>query len=117
MPVARAQPQRRRHETQHPQRPAVRLCQLCPSASHLGELLVEQRRLRRTLACLKSKIERIHEALDNAVKSKDLDFHSGRNNFLKLGGVGLSRYTNERSDSLTRMETLNRQIIEIDGHE
>ena len=83
----------------------------------MGDLLVEQRRLRRTLACLKSKIERINEALDNAVKSKDLDFHSRRDNFMQLGGDDLSRYMNARADALKRMETLNRQIIEIDGHE
>ena len=84
---------------------------------HLGELLVEQRRLRRMLACLKSKIQRSHEALKKAVETNDVNFRSRYSDFLNVGGKDLSRYMQEYADGVERMDTLNRQIREIDGHE
>ncbi|MDE0126435.1 MAG: hypothetical protein OXN97_17845 [Bryobacterales bacterium] len=84
---------------------------------HLGELLVEQRRLRRSLACLKSKIERISEKLKAAVESNHVNFKHRHNDFLKVGGGDLSRYMKEYKDGLERKGTLDRQIREIDGYE
>ena len=91
---------------------------------HLGQLLVEERQLSRTQACLESKIYRIYETIKETVSLKDglflacvANFPGYHQKFTEVGGGDLPRFMKEYEETLLRLSELRNQIKAIDGPE
>ena len=88
---------------------------------HLGQLLVEERQLAKTLACLESKLQRIHEALGGVVKLRDaLPFARAKKlpeleqAALDAGAADLGRHLDAYGETSRKLTELRRQIESID---
>lgn len=89
---------------------------------HLGRLLVEARKLRKTKACLESKIFGICRPLKQTLGLDDshygidvTTFPAKRKEFMDAGGGDLTRYLKDYEDTIQRITELERQINAIDG--
>ena len=83
---------------------------------------MEERQLKKTLACLESKIFRIRRLLEQITGSKESllpslvkDFPKQRQRFLEEGGSDLSRYMEEYEETLHRLYNTRQEITAIDS--
>ena len=88
---------------------------------HLGQLLVEERQLARTMACLESKLQRIHEALGVVVSARDAHpmvrtakLPEPLQGASDAGAADLARHLDEYGTTARRLIELRRQIHSID---
>ena len=89
---------------------------------HLGRLLVKVRKLRKTRACLESKILDICRPLKQTLGLDDSrygidpeNFAAKRKEFEDAGGADLARRLEEYEDTIQLITELDRQIKAIDG--